>query len=141
MCILRGSHCMRTQIKQHGEMKIRITIILALSVITLLVGCASAKRGPAYGHERQFREQLATNTLVTALGYEIEDVRFSQDYQKALVIFADPAKTNALREVVLEHDGFRRYRGSLYLPIPPENVTFEKLKAGMHTITVDLPAK
>jgi hypothetical protein len=131
-------------IRSHSAARIshlRFTASVALSVITLLTGCASTKRGPAYGHERQFREQLASNTLVKTLGYRIEDVRFSQDYQKALVMFADPAQTNTLREVVLEHDGFRRYRGNLYLPVPPENVTLEKLKAGMHAIIVDLPAR
>ena len=101
---------------------LRFAAIVALSVITLITGCASTKRGPAYGHEGQFREQLASIPLVKALGYRIEDVRFSQDYQKALVMFADPAQTNTLREVVLEHDGFRRYRGNLYLPVPPRTL-------------------
>ena len=131
-------------IRSHSAARIahlRFVAIVALSVITLLTGCATAKRGPAYRHELQFREQLASITLVKALGYRIEDIRFSQDYQKALVMFADPAQTNTSREVVLEHDGFRRYRGNLYLPVPPENVTLEKLKAGMHTIIVDLQAR
>lgn len=85
---------------------------------------------PADQRERQFRQLLATDAVVKDLGYSIDDIRFSQDHQKALVIFGDPAETNAFREVVLEHDGFRRYRGSLYLP--PD---------GMRGITVDLPAK
>jgi hypothetical protein len=85
---------------------------------------------PAYRRERQFRQLLTSDALIKAQGYTIDDVRFSPNYQKALVIFGGRAQTNAFREVILEHDGFRRYRGSLYLP--PD---------GMRGITIDLPAK
>ena len=118
-------------------MKIRTTFV-SVSLIALFVGCATVKRGPAYGHEGQFREQLATNALIANLGYKIEEVRFSQDYQRVLVIFAGVAETNTAREVVLEHDGFQRYKGTLYLPMSRDDFTSGKLQGGAKGIIVDL---
>ena len=109
------------------------------ALITLLAGCAAPHRGPAYGHEGHFRQLLVNGPLVKECGYKVEDVRFSDDCQKALVFFSDPAETNALRELLLEHDGFRRYVGNL-MPLPflrPENPAAGR----MHRIIVTLPAK
>ena len=92
-------------------MKTKTTLGI-LAVLTLLVGCATQPRGPAYGHEQEFRRQVEESVPVKDWGYRIELIRFSADYQKALVVVAVPAKTN-VTEVVLEDDGFRRYKASV----------------------------
>ena len=83
-----------------------------LAAMTLIVGCATQPRGPAYRHEREFRQQVAESLPVKDWGYTIQEVKFSADYHKVLVVFAVPGKTN-LTEVVLEDDGFGRYDGSV----------------------------
>jgi hypothetical protein len=83
-----------------------------LAVLTLLVGCATQPRGPAYGHEQEFRRQIGESVPIKEWGYKTEQIRFSADYHKALVVFAVPGKTN-VTEVVLEEDGFRRYRAGV----------------------------
>lgn len=140
-------------------MKMRISNTGLLSVILLLAGCATPERGPAYGHESEFRQQLTDDAMVKHLGYTVRDVRFSDDYQKAVAILAVPANTNAcleaplkqtgckpagLYEVTLKHDGNRRYRGMLY--VAPEHPAFQKLELGTQfaepcTIAVTLAHK
>jgi hypothetical protein len=102
-------------------MKSNITLGI-LAAFTLLVGCATQHRGSAYGHEQEFRQQIADSKPVKDLGYKIQDLRFSDDYHKVLVVFATPGKP-ATQEVVLEDDGFRRYAGSI-LTLDPISRTF-----------------
>ena len=97
-----------------------------MGLVAGLIGCSFAlyhysslprsngtlNRGPAYGHTQEFRQQLADSVPVKGWGYKIQDVRFSEDYHKALVIFAVPGKT-PVQDAVLEDDGFRRYKGSV----------------------------
>jgi hypothetical protein len=83
-----------------------------LAAFTFLVGCTPPHRGPAYGHEQEFRRQLADSVPVKDWGFKIQDIRFSEDYYKALVTFTVPGKTN-VQETVLEDDGFRRYKGAV----------------------------
>jgi hypothetical protein len=92
-------------------MKTKTTLGI-LAAFILLVGCVTPHRGPAYGHEQDFRQQLADSVPVKDWGYKIQELRFSEDYQKALVTFAVPGK-DAGREVVLKEDGFRRYSGEV----------------------------
>jgi hypothetical protein len=92
-------------------MKIETTLAI-LAAITLLVGCATPHRGPACGHEQEFRQQLADSVPVKGWGYKIQDLRFSEDYHKALVTFAVPGKAVG-REAVLKEDDFRRYSGEV----------------------------
>lgn len=88
-----------------------------IAALLLLVGCASTQRGPAFGQERKFRQQLTNSIPVTQLGYTLQDVRFTKDYQQALAIFvhADSATRPAI-EVILKPDGFGRYRGQFMQP-------------------------
>ncbi len=86
-----------------------------LTTLALLVGCATRQKGPAYGAEQEFRRQLETNRVVTYYGYKVQEVRFSGDYEKALVVFAPKSHPEMRPEVVLEHNGFGKYEGTLYL--------------------------
>ena len=102
-------------------MKTKSTLAI-LAAIAFLIGCATQHRGPAYGHEQEFRQQVGNSVPVKDWGYKIQDIRLSEDYQKALVVFdvPVPGQTNMLDEVVFEHDGFRRYKGNvLELHTPP----------------------
>ena len=102
------------------------TALGILAVLTLLVGCATRSRGPAYGHEQEFRRQVGACAPVKDWGYKIQDARFSADYHKALVVFAVPDATN-VTEVVLEDDGFRRYKGFV--------TDWDRMKRAKATIT------
>ncbi len=92
-------------------MKTKSTVGI-LAILTVIGGCATHPKGPAYGNEREFRQQIEASVPVKDWGYRVQEIRFSADYHKALVTFAVPDKTN-LTEVVLEDDGFRRYKGVL----------------------------
>jgi len=128
-----------------------------MGLVAGLIGCSFAlyhylpltrsngtlNKGPAYGHTQEFRQQLAESVPVKDWGYKIQDVRFSEDYHKALVIFGVPGK-NAVQDAVLEDDGFRRYKGSVrdYDKVaaakPGDLATAQ---AGTASITVTLPNK
>ena len=118
-----------------------------LAAFTFLVGCTPPHRGPAYGHEQEFRRQLADSVPVKDWGFKIQDIRFSEDYYKALILFAVPGKTN-MQETVLEDDGFRRYKGLTY---DYDKMTAFKtnkladmasaLQAASCAITVTIPSK
>lgn len=78
----------------------------------MLTGCASSRKGTAYGHEQEFRRQLAETTPIRDYGYTIKELRFTPDYKKALVVFTHAdAKTRPEWEFVLTSDEFGRYRG------------------------------
>lgn len=83
-----------------------------LAVFTMFVGCTTHQRGPAFGHEREFRRQLVESVPVKDWGYKIQDIKFSGNYHKVLVVFAVPGRTNT-NELVLEDDGFRRFKGAI----------------------------
>jgi len=89
-------------------MKINTTIGI-LAAFTLLVGCSSHHIGPAYGHEQEFRQQVETSIPVQKWGYKVQDIRFADDFEKALVVFDTAAGKR--QEVIFEDDGFRRYQG------------------------------
>lgn len=89
------------------------TILVAITAMMLFIGCASQHKGAAYGHENLFRQQIAETVLVKDWGYKIKDVRFSDDYRKALVTFTLPDKPNVTKDLILEDDGFRRYQGKV----------------------------
>ena len=103
--------------------------------LMLLVGCASTQKGPAFGQERKFRQQLTNSIPVTQLGYTFQDVRFTKDYKEAFAIFvhADSAKKPVI-EVILKPDGFGRYRGQFMQPF----YTPGTANTPGHLITVDL---
>jgi hypothetical protein len=88
------------------------TVLGILAILALLTGCATQPRGPAYGHDLDFRRQVEECVPVKDWGYRVQQIRFSADYLKALVVFAVPEATN-VTEVVLEDDGFGRYTGSV----------------------------
>ncbi len=127
-------------------MKIQATLGI-LAAFTLLVGCATEHRGPAYRHEQEFRQQLTDSVPVKDWGYRIQEIRFSEDYRKALVIFAVPGKTTA-QELILEDDGFGRYKGIVR---DYDRVAAGKtgkladigpaLEAGTAWVTISLPRK
>jgi hypothetical protein len=82
--------------------------------------------GPAYGHEQEFRWQLAESIPVREYGYTIKELMFTDDYRKALVVFthtndqARLSQDNRQRrpdwEFTLDSNGFRRYRGFAMQP-------------------------
>jgi hypothetical protein len=94
-------------------MKNLVTTAMLLASFTLFVGCATKDKGPAYGQQQEIRRQIADSIPVMEWGYSIADVRLSQDAQKVLVVFTLPGGTNGISEAVLEHDGFRRFKGSI----------------------------
>ena len=125
-------------------------------MLAVLVGCASPRngrgqgdqadsgwvnthQGPAHRHQTEFREELAQSIPVREFGYRIKDLRFSEDYQKALVVFAHPSNMASVPqnqrrpdwEFILEHDSFARYVGMSTQPFytpgtastPPVRIT------------------
>jgi hypothetical protein len=95
---------------------------------------------PAYPHQREFREQLEASLPVQKWGCKIQDIRFTADYKKALVIFK---QANEAVGVILEDDGFRRFQGKfprLWDKPPRSGAEFLALDAECR-ITVTLPDK
>ena len=39
-----------------------ISLALLVSILSILLGCVSARKGPAYGQEQEFKRQLAFYT-------------------------------------------------------------------------------
>ena len=109
---------------QRENMKTKLPAVMLVSALALLIGCASPRRGPAYGHQQEFRRQLAESIPVKEYGYTIKDLMFSDDYRKALVIFTHTDNQAGLDnrqrrpdwEFTLESDGFRRYKGMQMQP-------------------------
>ncbi len=78
-----------------------------MAATALLAGCcATHPKGPAYGHEQEFRKLLEASIPVQNWGYKIKDIRFNHDREKALVIFDR-------QEVVFTDDGFHRYTAQM----------------------------
>jgi hypothetical protein len=101
--------------------------------------------GPAYGHEQEFRQQLAESVPMKEYGYTIKELMFSDDYRKALVVFThtnnQPGLDNSHRrpdwEFTLESHGFRRYQGMQMQPF----YTPGTANTPPVYIAVDLPGK
>jgi hypothetical protein len=88
-----------------------IAALLAMGVMTF--GCATFHHGPASGHVLEFRQQLESSSPVKEYGCTIKDLRFTNDYRKALVVFAPPDGTSRPEwEFVLFLDEFGRYVGA-----------------------------
>ena len=93
-------------------MKIHITLT-TIAVSILVTGCCSwHPKGPAYGHEEEFRKQIEASLPAQKWGYKIAEIRFSDNREKALVIFDTPAAKR--QEVIFTDDGFHRYRGQVW---------------------------
>lgn len=119
-------------------MKRPITSVLLFAILTMLVGCVSPPKGPAYAHQQEFRQQLSATVPVKEYGYTIGDLRFSEDYQKALVVFTHAdRKTMPNWEFVLASDGFGRYQGMGVQPF----YTLGTASRPQVSITVVLPKK
>ncbi len=88
-----------------------VVLTLLLTTLGLLAGCDRKEKGPAYGQELEFRRQITESIPVKKWGYSVTDIRVSDDAQKVLVVFASSGGTDHT-EVVLQNDGFRRYRGT-----------------------------
>ena len=118
-------------------MKTHITLAI-MAIATLLTGCCTAHpKGPAYGHEQEFRQQIEASVPVQKWGCKIEDIRFSDDYEKVLVVFDTTAGHRI--EAVFADDGFHRYHGHVQDPA--------RWKSGIQQedfiqdITVNLPSR
>jgi hypothetical protein len=126
-------------------MKYAALAILLGTIFAIMTGCASPPRGAAYGREQELRAQLADSIPVREYGYVIQELRFSPDYKKVLVVFTHPGKQetndNTTRrpnwEFVLTADEFERYRGSNIQPF----YTPGTANTPSVFITVTLPAK
>jgi hypothetical protein len=98
--------------------------VMAMTVLTLLAGCATPELGPAFGREEDARRQLTESIPMKVYGYTLKDLRFTPDYKKALVVFTHPGHQedadNTRRrpdwEFVLTADEFGRYRGMSIQP-------------------------
>jgi hypothetical protein len=89
--------------------------ILGMVIILMLAaGCATQHKGPAYGHEQEFRTQVEKCRAVTYYSEKVVEVRFAPDFQAALVLFAPKHRPELRQEVILQHIGFGRYCGTLY---------------------------
>jgi hypothetical protein len=97
----------------HLQTKENKLLSAMLCAVALVVGCDRKERGPAYGHQEEFRKQINDSVPVKQWGYRVADVRLSEDAQKVLVVFNLPGQTNGVNELVLTNDGFRKYRGSI----------------------------
>ena len=129
-------------------MRARIAVAGILSVLTLLGGCATqregSQRGPAYGHEDFFRQQLANSKPVKQWAYTIEDIRFSDDYRRADVVFGTPGRTRSRREITLVYDGGQHaYTGMMHnFDLPHSDpLKYGEAMAMRADIRVNLPAR
>jgi len=97
--------------------KLISTLPISMSVL-LFVACdkqhSAVPSGPAYGHEEDFRKQIEGLRGIKAWDYKVREIQFSGDYEKALVTFSVSRSPGASPEVILEHQGFGRYTGTLY---------------------------
>ncbi len=113
-----GSRLIRAMKSSNTTMiKTLTTPAILVIALTMLGGCASPRKGSAYGHEQEFRHQLLETVPVKTYGYSIKDLRFTDDYEKALVVFThSDSTTRPDWEVILASDGFGRYRGTSMQP-------------------------
>ncbi len=137
-------------------MSTRMRPLMFAAMLALLVGCASPRsgrgpgdqadsglvstnQGPAHRHQTEFREELSQSIPLREFGCRIKDLRFNEDYQKALVVFTHPSNRASIPqnqrrpdwEFILEHDGFAMYTGTSMQPFytpgtastPPVHIT------------------
>jgi len=98
-------------------MKTLTTPTILVIALAVLGGCASPSKGPAYGHQQEFRDQLLETMPVKTYGYSIKDLRFTDDYEKASIVFGhSDSTTRPDWEFTLADDGFGRYRGTSMQP-------------------------
>jgi hypothetical protein len=150
--ILQNDDNLNATIRDIQPMKHPCTLAILLVALTALAGCASPRKGPAYTFQHEFRQQLAESVPVKKWGYTIKDLRFTEDFEKAWVVFAPPKKGEDEIEVKLEHDGFRRYRGEAHRRIVTEQAPgaggltdgvrpMPMISTAIAPITVTLPAR
>lgn len=105
-------------------MKTCIISALFVCILAGFAGCAAPRKDTVSSKEQEFRRQLAESIPVKDYGYTIKDLMFSENQQKALVIFTHPSQQPGLNnndrrpdwEFTLESNGFRRYRGMTMQP-------------------------
>ena len=103
-----------------------------------IAGCVSTPKGAAYGYEEEIRAQLIESSPVRELGYTIEDIRFSPDYTKVLVVLEHPDREERPPwEIVLREDEFNQYIGSGVQPF----YTPGTARTHVHNIKIVLPAE
>ncbi len=83
-----------------------------ITAVLLLGGCATPSPYSGSPKAKEFRKQIAQSAPVMEWGYTVQQLRFTADQRKALVIFAKPGGGTV--EVILEDDGFSRYRGAIW---------------------------
>ena len=116
-------------------MNTKITSALLATGLSIIVGCASPGKGAAYGHEQEFKQQLTESVPVKDYGYKIQDLRFSEDYKKAMVLFVHPdSKTRRAWEFAFVSDDFGRYHGRAMQPFYTPGTS----RTPVIEITVDL---
>ena len=114
---------------------VSVVLVVALS---MLAGCASPPRGAAHKHEQEVRRQLANSVPMKDYGYTIKELRFSDGYKKALVVFTHPdTRSRPDWEFVLTADEFGRYRG---MNVQPFYTPGTANTPGIY-VTVTLPPK
>ena len=96
------------------------TLAVLLILVLTLTACTSMRKGPAYDVRAEFPALIEQHPYLAADKWKVQEIRFSHDYEKALVIFKerkpDPARSKfkymSPPELVLSHDGFGRYKGN-----------------------------
>ncbi|MCX6916568.1 MAG: hypothetical protein NT167_26570 [Verrucomicrobia bacterium] len=123
----------KTAIKPPGS-KDSIALGWADSIIT--VTYPRRHTSPAYKYEQQFRRQLTKSVPVKDWGYTIQEIRFSDDSHKALVLCLEPGAAKS-REFILEDDDFRRFS----CPVAPHDAEGNLRPLNAVVVTVTLPDK
>ena len=85
---------------------------LALATFILSSGRSPLLRGADFAHADLVRQQIAESVPVKEWGYKIQDVRLSDDTRNFLIVLLTPGGV-APQDLILNEDGFRRYRGSI----------------------------
>jgi hypothetical protein len=117
-------------------MKSLLRSVTLATAFTVLAGCTTVDRGPAYGHEKEFRRQVADSEPVRDFGYKILSITFSEDFRKARLALAEP-RDAGVRQVVLEDDGFRRYTATNWVLVD----SISPMKAHVMSIAVSFSDK
>jgi hypothetical protein len=116
------------------------SILGTIAIATLLAGCClSHPKGSVYGHEQEFRQKIEASIPVQKWGYKVEEIRFTDDREKALVVFDTPEDNR--QEVVFKDDGFHRYSAQVW------DVTRRDKKSGglpldaSQNVTITFPSR
>src|ERR1017187_1647252 len=128
-------------------MKRKIAVTGILFALALVTSCVTQRevnnRGPAYGHEDLFRQQLTNSKPVREWGYTVDDVKFFEDYHRAVIVFGAPGRTPSRQEATLVYDDKGSYTGRIdNHDLPHSNpLRFGEAMAMRADITVNLPAR